>query len=292
MSNHSRIPGNIASQTTGRNSPVQKGWRQFFFTDPRCVVESEGGDCVATVVETTGNTVITFQTDHSGGTLFPLDGWVAGMPLQTDEGNILTFGTPFVLKVMVELISISGDYDNADNAGKSNPMMTMGICMNASDFDASDNRHYGYGARLGCEGSEDIDEDVKWCVDHLEADGSGLDETSGNAYSGSSNPKLFVGEFIVGPDMATANGNAILIHQEFKASGANYAVPNSGLNFSTIGANQGFNDAATTVTLYGAIQDRVDDNGISGNTACVVTARFWYMVEADVHNLWGGSGSA
>ena len=223
--------------------------------------------------------------------MFPLDGWVAGMPLQTDEGNILTFGTPFVLKVMVELISITGDYDNAVDAGKSNPMMTMGICMNASDFDAADNRHYGYGARLMCEGSEAIEEDVKWTVDHLETDGGGLDETSGNAYAGTDNPKLFVGEFMVGPDMATANANTILIHQEFKASGGSYAVTNTALAFSHLNADQGFDDAATTVTLYSAIQDR-ETGSISGNTACVVTARFWYMVEADVHNLWGGSGSA
>jgi hypothetical protein len=213
------------------------------------------------------------------------------MPLQTDEGNIVTFGTPFVLKVMVELISISGDYDNASNAGKSNPMMTMGICMNASDFDASDNRHYGYGARLMCENTEAIEEDVKWTVDHLETDGGGLDETSGNAFSGSNNSKLFVGEFHVGPDMATAASNAILMHNEFKASGDDYSIPNASLAFSSLNANQGFNDAATTVTLYAAIQDR-ETGSISGNSACVVTARFWYMVEADIHNLWGGSGTA
>ena len=141
-----------------------------------------------------------------------------------------------------------------------------------------------------CEGTEAIEEDVKWTVDHLETDGGGLDDTSGNAFNGSANSKLFVGQFMVGPDMATQNGNAILIHQEFKASGDNYAVPNAGLAFSHLNASQGFNDAATTVTLYAAVQDRHTD-AISGNTACVVTARFWYMVEADIHNLWGGSGS-
>jgi len=290
MSSNSRITGNIALQTTGRNSPVEKGWRQFFFTDPRCVVESEGGDCVASVVETTGNTVITFQTDHSGGTLFPLDGYVAGMPLITPEGNTITFGSPFVLKVMIELISIAGDYDNAANSGKTNAIMTMGICMNASDFDASDNRHYGYGVKLMCEGSEAIEEDAKWTVDHLETDGGGLDETSGNAFSGSHNPKLFIGQFSVGPDMATAASNVILTHQEYKASGDDYLIPVSNLTVESRNANQGFNDAPTTVTLYAAVQDK-ETASISGNTACVVTARFWYMVEADFHNLWGGSGS-
>ena len=290
MSNHSRIPGNIALQTTGRNSPVEKGWRQFFFTDPRCVVESEGGDCVASVVETTGNTVITFQTDHSGGTLFPLDGYVAGKPLLTPEGNTITFGSPFVLKVMVELISITGDYDNAANSGKTNAIMTMGICMNASDFDASDNKHFGYGAKLMCEGTESIEEDVKWTVDHLETDGGGLDESSGNAFNGVNNAKLFVGQFMVGPDMAPQNGNAILTHQEYKALGDNYAIPSSGMSVTHLNANQGFDDAPTTVTLYAAVQDK-EVGSISGNTACVVTARFWYMVEGDFHNLWGGSGS-
>jgi hypothetical protein len=285
-----RIPGNIAESNTGKDRHVEKGWRQFFFTDPRCTVQnSTGGACIDSVVETTGNTVITFKTGHSGGTLFPMDGYVAGLPLRTDEGDIITFGTPFVLKVMIELISISGDYDNGGEA-KTQGMITMGICMN-TDFDADDNRHYGFGCRLMCEGSEAIEEDIKWTIDHLESDGSGQDDTSGNAYSGSNNPKLFVGEFMVGPDMATASGNAVLMHQEFKASGDNYAVTNSNISFSSLGANQGFNNAATPVTLYAAVQDREQDS-FSGNTACVITARFWYMVEADYHNLWGGSGSA
>ena len=293
MSYHSRIPGNIALQTTGYNSPAEKGWRQFFLSDSRCVVESEGGDCVASVVETTGNTVITFQTGHSGGTAFPIEGYVAGMPLRTDEGNIITFGTPFVLKTMIEVVSMTGDHSDQSGEDMTQPTISMGICMNASDFDADDNRHMGSGYRFmsRSSGSEAAEEDIKWTVDSLQTDGSGKITSAGNAYSGSNNTKLNIAEFHVGPDMATESANAILVHQEFKASGDGFTVSNASIDTDSFNANQGFNDAGTTVTLYAAIQD-METDAFSGNTACVLTVRFWYMVEADFHNLWGGSGSA
>ncbi len=288
-----RIPGNISGATVGKDRYAEKGWRQFFLSDPRCVVESEGGDCVASVVETTGNTVITFQTGHSGGTAFPIEGYVAGMPLRTDEGDIITFGTPFVLKTMIEVVSMTGDHSDQSGEHMTQPTISMGICMNASDFDADDNRHMGSGYRFmsRSSASEAAEEDIKWTVNSLQTDGSGKFTSAGNAYSGSNNTKLHIAEFHVGPDMATAANNAILMHNEFQASGNNFLIPNAAIDCDGFNANQGFNDAATTVTLYAAIQDMETDS-FSGNTACVLTVRFWYMVEADCHGLWGGSGSA
>mgnify|MGYP003651564469 CR=1 FL=1 len=288
-----RIPGNIANATVGRDRYVEKGWRQFFLSDSRCVVESEGGDCVASVVETTGNTVITFQTGHSGGTVFPIEGYVAGMPLTTPEGDTVTFGSPFVLKTMIELVSISGDHSDQGGTHATQPTISMGICMNASDFDADDNRHLGSGLRISSNSasSEAVEEDLRMTTDSLQTDGSGKITAAGNAYSGSNNPKLSISEFEVGPDMATETANAIVTHQQFMASGDNYLVPNQAMGIASTNANQGFNDAATTVTLYTAIQD-METDAFSGNTACVLTVRFWYMVEADFHNLWGGSGAA
>tara|TARA_R110001592_G_C13115628_1_gene745377 strand:- start:423 stop:1160 length:738 start_codon:yes stop_codon:yes gene_type:complete len=245
------------------------------------------------VVETTGNTVITFQTGHSGGTVFPIEGYVAGMPLTTPEGDTVTFGSPFVLKTMIELVSISGDHSDQGGTHATQPTISMGICMNASDFDADDNRHLGSGLRISSNSasSEAVEEDLRMTTDSLQTDGSGKITAAGNAYSGSNNPKLSISEFEVGPDMATETANAIVTHQQFMASGDNYLVPNQAMGIASTNANQGFNDAATTVTLYTAIQD-METDAFSGNTACVLTVRFWYMVEADFHNLWGGSGAA
>lgn len=290
-----RIPGNIANATVGRDRYAEKGWRQFFFSDPRCVVESEGGDLVASVVETSGNTVITFLTDKGQdvGSAFPIEGYVAGMPLTTPEGDIITFGTPFVLKTMIELVSISGDCSDQSGENMTQPTISMGICMNASDFDADDNRHLATGLRICSQSSanEAVEEDIRMTSDSLQTGGSGKITAAGNAYSGSNNAKISISEFEVGPDMATQTANALVTHQQFMASGNNFLVPNQGLSIASTGPNQGFNDAATTVTLYAAIQD-MEYDAFSGNTACVLTVRFWYMVEADFHNLWGGSGVA
>jgi|21_taG_2_1085346.scaffolds.fasta_scaffold16586_3 hypothetical protein len=300
MSYSSRIPGNIAKRTTGRNSPVEKGWRQFFLSDPRCVLQNNTGVTVSSnaaapcsINESTGNTVITFLTGHDGGTAFPIDGYVAGMPLRTDEGDIITFGTPFVLKTMIEVVSMTGDHSDQGGEHMTQPTISIGICMNASDFDADDNRHMGTGLRMCARSSasEDVEEDIRWTVDSLQTDGSGKVTSAGNAYSGANNSKLQVTEFHVGPDMATQASNAFLMHNEFQTSGDSFNVPNASIDIDGFNANQGFDDAATTVTLYAAIQDMETDS-FSGNTACVLTVRFWYMVEADFHGLWGGSGSA
>ena len=295
-----RIPGNIANSTVGKDRYVEKGWRQFFLSDPRCVLQNDTGVTVSSnnavpcsINESTGNTVITFLTGHDGGTAFPIDGYVAGMPLRTDEGDIITFGTPFTLKTMIEVISMTGDHSDQSGEHMTQPTISMGICMNSSDFDADDNRHMGSGYRFmsRSSGSEAAEEDIKWTVDSLQTDGSGKITSAGNAYSGSNNTKLHIAEFHVGPDMATESANAILVHQEFKASGDGFTVSNASIDTDSFNANQGFNDAGTTVTLYAAIQD-METDAFSGNTACVLTVRFWYMVEADFHNLWGGSGSA
>jgi hypothetical protein len=235
--------------------------------------------------------VITFQTGHSGGTAFAIEGYVAAMPLTTPEGNPITFGSPFTLKTMIELVSIAGDYSDSSGEHMTQPTISMGICMNASDFDADDNRHLGSGLRIMANGSESVEEDLKMTTDSLQTDGSGKITAAGNAYVGSNNSKISISEFEVGPDMATQTANALVTHQQFMPSGSNFVVPNQVLSIASTNSNQGFNDAATAVTLYAAIQD-METDAFNGNTACVLTVRFWYMVEADFHNLWGGSGSA
>jgi len=294
VSRISRVPGNIANQTTGKNYLLEKGWRQFFFTDPRCVVEPGTAQPLSGApVETTGNTVFTFNQNYDGGTEFAIDGYVAGMPLRTAEGDVVTFGKPFVLKTMIELISISGDYDSVADTDATQAVLSMGICENASDYDADDNRHLGSGCRLMCRLSEVVEEDVFDTIDSLDSSGSppGQITTASTACNGSDNPKLFVSEFFVGPDMATANGNTFLQRQAFKASGNSYATPVNALHVKSFNDVQGFDSDGTIVTFYAAVHD-METDAFSGNTACVLTARFWYMVEADVKVGWGGSGSA
>lgn len=316
MSYSSRIPGNIALQNTGRNRLEEKGWRRFFLTDPRCRLQNDQGVTVGsnsaapcTINEDTGNTVITFLAAHSGCVAgrHSMDQYVAGMPLRTDEGEILTFGKPFTLKTMIELISISGDHSDTDETlshlprYRTHPAVTMGLTAETGNNFANDtSRFIGSGVQIGARNrqSEGIHEDSRWLTEQTEDNSSGGQDRS--AGGSSHNCILFVTEFRVGPDMSTSDGNTRILRQCFRGSGSNYAHGDSNTVTDYDGTDKsGFNDANTEVTIYAAISDVREEafgNGIqnatSDNTPCVVTCRLWYMVEADYHNGWGGSGSA
>ena len=295
MSYSSRIPGNIALQKTGRNRYEEKGWRRFFLTDPRCNVQNDQGVTVSSsaaapcsVDESTGNTVITFLTGHDGGTNFTLDGYVAGLPLRTDEGDLLELGMPFVLKTMIELVSISGDH--GDSGTQTHPQISMGLIQETGDDFAGDTkRHIGSGVRIQARSSvsESVEHDSKYLTETLVGGGSGQQVSAGDSKTN----KLYITEFVVGPDMATSTDNTRIMRQGFEASGNSYAVDTNALTEAGTNSNQGFNSGSTIATLYAAIQD-IESSSFSGATACVLTVRFWYMVEADYHQGWGGSGAA
>jgi len=282
----------------GNKKFAHPGWRRFRFTDAGVVTE-EPTDVIDTIVETTGNTVITFLNQHTLNSEHPVDGYVGAIPLKSPEGVPLSFGDPFSLKVMIELISISGSYTGVSNNSSSKPQICMGIGMNASDFDNDSNRHFVYGWRNNAGGSETIDEDGRWMYSMLATGGSG----QGTANGGSGDDSvLFIGQFFVGPDMTNGSGgaeasNAHLVRQEFADSNhstpyqpGEAASPTSGSNVTAVGmnANQGFNDVAAQVYLYACISDKNLLSSDDGNP-CVVTCRLWYMVEADFTLGWGTS---
>ena len=305
MARRSTTTGNFSHTSLGRNWHARKGWRRFFFTDSRCRQQNDqgvlvGGNASApcTVDESSGNTVFTFLTDHDGAISdVTLDGLVAGMPLLTDEGSVLTFDKPFVLKTMIELISISGDYSDTSEE-MTQPQITMGLTEETGvDFASESARFIGTGARICARSSQSqvVNHDVKYITESLATGGSGQLITSAvSAGTGSSGCKLFISEFQVGPDLATSTNNTRVIRQAFQASGNNYVIPVSGLTEISTNSNQGFDSGSTPVTLYAAVQDKEGhgtNQTVSGNTACVLTCRLWYMVEADYYNGFGGSGS-
>lgn len=289
-----RVPGEFSRSSMGNKKFAYPGWRRFRFTDAGVDVEDGANACVDSIVETTGNTVITFLNTHSHNSEHPIDGRVGITKLKTPEGVPLRFGDPFCLKVMIELISISGSYTGATDTSSSKPQVCLGIGMNATDADNDSNRHFVYGWRSNAESasSETIDEDSRWIFSSLATGGSGQDTT--NAGSGD-NCVLYIGEFVVGPDMTDGSGgaeahNAHLIRGEFADS--NHATKfdpgDSNITSSGLGANQGFNDGAAQVYLYACVSDKNVLSADDGNP-CVVTCRLWYMVEADFTLGWGTS---
>ena len=295
MGTRQRVPGEFSRTNMGRALHSHTGWQRFRFTDAGVVTEEPTDVLDGAPVETTGNTVVTFKTSHSLNSEHPIDGYVGAIPLKTPEGTPLKFGDPFSLKVMIELISISGTYTGSTSTTASKPQVCMGIGMNASDFDSDSNRHFVYGWRNNAGGSEDIDEDGRWIYSSLASGGSGQVTTNNGAGDDS---VLFIGQFFVGPDMTDGSGgaeahNAHLVRQEFADS--NHTTPyspgeaatgGSNMTAASLNQNQGFNDGAAPVYLYACISDK---NHLSGtaSSACVVTCRLWYMVEADILGGWG-----
>ena len=290
MGTRQRVPGEFRRTNTGRALHSHTGWQRFRFTDDGVVTEEPTDVLDGAPVETTGNTVVTFKTSHSLNSEHPIAGDVGAIPLKTPEGMPLKFGDPFSLKVMIELISISGTYTGSTSTTASKPQVCMGIGTNASDFDNDSNRHFVYGWRNNAGGSETIDEDGRWIYSSLATGGSGQ-VTTNNASGDDS--VLFIGQFFVGPDMTDGSGgaeahNAHLIRQEFADSNHSTKFEPGNSNMTSAGLNsaQGFNDAAAQVYLYACVSDK---NHLSGtaSSACVVTFRLWYMVEADILGGWG-----
>ena len=289
-----RVPGGFARSGIGHERPARfgTGWRRFLFGDPDCVIEDRADACVNTIVETSGNTVVTYLNVHSMDSQYPIDGRVGAIPLKTAEGQPIRFGDPFVLNVMIELLTISGDYEDGNDNSKTMPQLAMGIGMNASDFDSDSNRHLVYGWRCGAAGTQDIDEDGRWIVSHLATGGSG--QFLSNQSAGD-DVVLYTAQFMVGPDLTNGSGgaesfNATVARMEYKDSqhGTPYETGSSNLTAVSLNQNQGFNDPDAQVYLYAMASDKNDVTNDDGNP-CVVTARFWYMVEADVLNGYGTS---
>ncbi len=297
-----RSPGNFSHTSLGRNWHARKGWRRFFFSDSRCRLQDDQGITVSsnaeapcTVDESSGNTVITFKATHDGNTSgFTLDGFVGGITLLTDEGSVITCGTPLTLKTMIELISISGDSSDFGSEHRTQPCISMGLTMETgNDFANDTSRHIGSGVQIGARNSrnppETVGEDAKYYTEQT-ADNANGGQSRSSAVT-SDNCKLYITEFQVGPDMATSDGNTRISRQCFKASGDNYATPTDNMTHVETTNHSGFNNANTPLTLYAAISDHETD-AFTNNDPCIVTCRLWYMVEADYYNGFGGSGSA
>jgi hypothetical protein len=305
MSHTSRVPGDFAHYSVGTARRVNLGWQQFMMTDDQCVIEdplnqvvgddglraaSPSGD--GSIVETTGATVVTFADGHDGGSTVAIDGCVAFKPLRDAFGEEVNYGTPFTLRMVLELVSISGGYSGTAS-NKNQPMIVCGIAQQFSDFDAGGASFMAIGYRLNCTGSEDIAVDADAIVVSRVASGAG--QRTEDHTTGHDNHPIISMKFTCGPDL-DADGNC---HGSFVAlqpvggsdpfdahrSGAPWdgdAFDNLSLN-----ANQGTFTAPNSVKIFVAVTDKTASDG--SETPAVVTFKVHYLVSAAP--AWGGSGA-
>jgi len=294
MSRISRVPGDFAHSSVGKARLVNRGWQQFMMTHPECVIEDPLNQCTGgdgTIVETSGATVFTFADGHDGGSTVAIDGCVAFKPLEDAFGEVVNYGQPFTLRMVIELISISGDYGSGTN--NTMPMIVCGIAQQFSDFDAAGASFLAIGYRLNCTGSEDIAVDADAIVVSRATSGSGQrtqDDTTGH----DDHPIMSM-KFICGPDL-DADGNCYGSFVALQPVGGSdpfdaltnnpwysqASMDNLGLN-----ANQGTFTAGNSVKIFVAVTDKTASNGDS--TPATVTFKVHYLVSAAP--AWGGSGA-
>lgn len=258
---------------------------------------------LGTVVETSGNTVLTFADGIAAtgsSKLVPAQGWVAILPLMGPTGSPVTFGNPFMLKTMIELIDISGSYSKKNGDNKNTPQISMGIGMDGSDVDSISNRHMFAGYRLQTWDTKDITYQARIMYGSLNTSGTGHTTSTVGSYQ--TNFDVFITNYLMGPDLVGEfDGDAEGFNYSYEYNtwadangrGGNVDVWERGPTpplLQSLNRLQGFN-ADTQVYLYLSLTD-CDTSANNGSlTPATLTCRFWYMVGGDT-NGWGGTGVA
>jgi hypothetical protein len=297
------MPGAFTNRTTGGSLAYKQGWRRFMATGANVTTE-DPNSYLGSVVETSGNTVLTFaQSIQATGAAKknPIQGWVAILPLTGPTGRPITFGKPFMLKTMIELISISGSYSKSNGDNKNNPQIAMGVGMYGSGVDTTANRHLFQGFRCQTYAAKDITFRGKLMYGALNTGGNGYF----NAIIGArqTDYDLIIADWYMGPDLTGSNqGDAETSNfsvnygsaSDSSGRGGNVTDwaggPNNLLMYS-LNRNQGFN-ADTQVYLYLSLTDFDSQDNDGSNTPATLTCRFWYMVGDDMSAGWGGTGVA
>ncbi len=291
MGSRSLVPGNFSHTSVGRSKHARTGWQRFRMLDSDCTIE-DPQSVAGTVTENATTTSFTFASHTATADKSPIMGYVSVKPLRDSEGRILTFSDCFSLRLRIELISISGDHTSTTSGTtKSKPQVLFGVCANASDIDADDNKHLSFGWRCKADSnqSETIDKTPVLLKCSLQTDGTG--QVVSNVTSGiSDGTKILESEISIGPDLDAAS-NSSMVNQVYgdssedfdKASGGALALQDTALN-----VNQG-NWGTGPVHLFFAVGDCNATSGAS--TVCTFVFRASYMVEASTFEN-GGFGTS
>ena len=289
MSRSSRVPGNFSHNSVGKSHRVMHpGWQQFFMNDPECTIEDPLNQCTGgdgSIVETSGATVFTFADGHSGGSNFPDHGCVSFKPLRDPFGNMLTFGKPFVVRIALELIDISGGYGTGSNVNQA--QIVVGITQQMSNIDTAGAKILCGGYRLHCTGSQDIAQGAKNIYTFTQTDGSGR-TTTVNSTALTNEPLMFA-TFFCGPDL-DADYNCWMTFNHVQATGGTdpYDTPLANpLNKSLQDGSAEMADG-NRVQIFVAVCDQDSNNG--SNDPAVLTFKVHYMAIGAPEG-WGGGGA-
>jgi hypothetical protein len=292
------LPGKFARQDIGRRKKNIEGWRDFDFFHPEAVVYGNGGSNAKTQLETlvvnsnrqivaTFKDVLDADGNGNGATTMPLSD-VYSIPLRNKDGTPITFADSFILKTQLEIISDSGDIDNATD--KTQPFLGMGFGQHA-DIGDSTNHYITNGLWLFEENAsnETVYKIVRFRTNGDDSHTTCLANDSGTR--GTTTKHLIV-EYFVGPLIGateTDDDNVVSVSWAGKNKTGNYDKNTDGTlgEFEMANAN-GYIDVDTQVYLYAFFGSNRPTDG--SNDPAVVTCRMRYMVNANVGK--DGTGAA
>ena len=279
------LPGKFARRDIGRRKKNIEGWRDFDPFDPEAVVFGNGTSHALTQLD--GNVTVNANREivatfkdviSSGATTMPTCD-VYSIPLRNKDGTPITFADSFILKTQVEVISATGDIDNATN--KQQPFFGMGFGQHA-DIGDSSNHYITNGLWL----YDDVSGTVRPRVVKFKTTDVDTHSTvTGNDSSNRAADEIhLVVEYFVGPSIGathTDDDNVVSITWLGKNASGNYTKTSTGSlgEFELSNAN-GLIDVDTQVYLYAFFGCENATDG--SNDPAVVTCRMRYLVNANV----------
>jgi hypothetical protein len=285
----------------GKSTHSTLGWQRFRLLDSDVIAKSQAdyasdnsltsrNAVLSSVVENATTTVATYNKQHGNtANKSPMEtGDIYAKPLRDAEGRLLTFSDPFALRLRLELINMTGDSTGTTSGTtKPKPQVLIGVCANATNFQASTNKHATFGWRNKRDdgGSELVDETPVWLTCHTDNDGDGWTlVNTANSYNDGTN--IFEGTLFFGPDTDIGNNSSIMA-QAYHDAGEDFIKANVG--YQHLKLDDADNNLGTgQVYLLIALADcNATDN--SGGNDCVFTFRYSYMVDGDPVNGWGTS---
>ena len=287
----SRLPGNFNHHYIGNRKKNIEGWRDFDPLHPDAAVFGNGSSHALTQLDTlTVNTnreiVATFKNIISSAATTMPESDVYSIPLTNKDGKPITFADSFALKVQIEIISASGDIDNATN--KQQPFFGMGFGQHA-DIGDSSNHYTTQGLWLYEDNSGFVRREIHFKT--TDADTHTTITAADSANKGKVDEQ-YVADFFVGPLIGATNtddDNVVTIGWFGENASGSYERHTGGpLSQWEISNSSGAIDVDTQVYLYAFFGSARATDG--SNAPAVVTCRMRYLVQANVGK--DGTGAA
>ena len=283
----SRLPGKITHRNIGSSKKFFSGWRDFDPLHPHAVVSAPNSQLNSLTVNSSRQIVATYNDviSTAGTRLTTADCYA--IPLTNKDGTAVTFADSFLLKTQIEIISTSGDIDNASNYSR--PFFGMGFGQTA---DADDSSNHAFGAGYWLHDSNASNVVIPRTAFFKTTASDTHSEVQDNDSSNQNVEALhLLCDYYIGPAIGSALSEAdtvVVSNWVGKNQTGSYEKTTTGAGAHEFSNQAGVFDGDGQVYLYIFFGIRTAIDG--SQDPAVITARMRYMVNANDGK--DGSGAA